>query len=151
MSSSSLLGKLHIALSPMNGVCRLVVGFDTTYINPFQQLLQEHNHIGWRLLFNSPISNKWQGLQNKHLQQHGIKKIMLTGQSWSTAMIATIWKELLRSENSTTTLYMIQISPAKTWPSAAKQSCKSNTSTPNMTRSLQPTGHACPCAIQKPN
>jgi hypothetical protein len=33
MSSSSLLGKLHITLAPMNGALSFFVGFDTTDVN----------------------------------------------------------------------------------------------------------------------
>jgi hypothetical protein len=64
-----------------------------TYPHAFRQLIQEQNDIGWRQLFNGRISNEWQRLQNEHLRRHGIKTITLTGQSWSTTVIVTIWKE----------------------------------------------------------
>jgi hypothetical protein len=63
------------------------------YPQAFRQLIQEQNDTGWRQLFNGQITNKWQRLQNKHLRWHGITTITLTGQSWSTATIVTIWKE----------------------------------------------------------
>jgi hypothetical protein len=64
-----------------------------TYPSAFRQLIQDQNDTGWRQIFNGRISNEWQRLQNEHLRRHEIKTITLTGQSWSTAMIVTIWNE----------------------------------------------------------
>jgi hypothetical protein len=122
-----------------------------TYPHASRQLIiQEQNEISCRQFFNCQIANKWQRLQNEHLQQQGITTISLTGQSWSTAMIVTVWKEYFELwEQHTTTWYMAQISPAKTWQSAAKHLHKSNKSNLNKMRSSPPTNPACLCAIQK--
>jgi hypothetical protein len=72
---------------------------------------------------NGRISNKWQRLQNIHLQRYGIKMIMLTQQSWSTTMIAINWKdffEIWEEHNN-----LVHHGTVKSSQDLAKRSCKS--------------------------
>jgi hypothetical protein len=41
----------------------------------------------WQQLFQGRFATEWQRLQNQHLRRNGIKKITLTGQSWTISMI----------------------------------------------------------------
>jgi hypothetical protein len=63
------------------------------YPPTFHKLIKDQTAIGWRQLFHGRFATEWQRLQNQHLRQNGIKKITLTGQSWTISMIVQLWRE----------------------------------------------------------
>jgi hypothetical protein len=73
--------------------------FDDTPMQPknyaptFHKLIKDQTAIRWQQLFHGSFTTEWQRLQNQHLRRNRIKKITLTGHSWTISMIVQLWME----------------------------------------------------------